>query len=351
MNQEKEKKIKAIGLISGGLDSMLAAIILKQQEIDVYGVSFLTGFSILDHRREMKRKKDQSPKRLRDETLIASQQAGIPIRIIDISKEFLDLVLNPKHGYGANINPCIDCRIFMLKKAKEYADEIGAKFIFTGEVIGQRPMSQYRSALKLIEKQSGLEDLLLRPLSAKFLNPTIPEREKWIEREKLLDLHGRSRKRQLELCEQFGIKDIPQPSGGCCYLIDENYARRFRDIVSHREKGKVTLDDLTLLKVGRHFRFSYKLKAIVGRDEQENKFLERFKKGKWRFEAIECGSPVTIVEGEPDEKEKELLASLTARYSSARDQEQVKVLCEKDQFKELIVIDKSELKDFSEFRL
>lgn len=345
------EKIKAVGLISGGLDSTLAAIILKQQGVDVHGVSFLTGFSILDHRRDVRRKKDQTPERLRDEPVITSRQADIPVEIIDISEEFLRLVLNPKHGYGANINPCIDCRIFMLKKSREYADKIGAKFIFTGEVIGQRPMSQYRSALKLIEKQSGLEGFLLRPLSAKLLDPTIPEKEGWVDREKLLNLNGRSRKKQLELCEQFGIKDFPQPSGGCCYLIDKNYARRFRDLVSHREKGKVTPDDLALLKVGRHFRFSYKLKAIVGRDEQENKFLERFKEGRWLFEALDCGSPITLVEGEPDENEKRLLASLTARYSSARDQEQVKVLCEKDELKEFIMVGKSGLKDFSEFRL
>jgi tRNA U34 2-thiouridine synthase MnmA/TrmU len=347
----RKEEIKAVGLISGGLDSTLAAILLKKQGIEVHGVSFDTGFSILEHRRNVQRKKDQSPERLRDEAKIASHQADIPIEIIDISREFLSVVLNPKHGYGATINPCIDCRIFMLKKAKEYADKIGARFIFTGEVIGQRPMSQYRSALSLIEKQSGLEGLLLRPLTAKHLDPTIAEKEGWVDREKLLDFHGRSRKRQLELCKDFGIEDIPQPSGGCCYLIDKNYARRFRDLVSHREKGMVTLDDMTLLKVGRHFRISYKVKAVVGRDEQENNFLEKFKKGRWCFQAVDCGSPVTLAEGEPDENEKRIMASLTARHSSARDQDEVKVLCEKDGSKEYLAINKSERKDFSEYRL
>lgn len=330
---------------------MLAAMILKKQGIDVFGVSYDTGFSILEHRRDVQRKKDQSPEKLRDEAKIASQQTGIPIEVIDISKEFLNIVLNPKHGYGSNINPCIDCRIFMLKKSKEYADKIGAKFIFTGEVIGQRPMSQYRAALKLIEKQSGLEGLLLRPLTAKHLDPTIPEKEGWVDREKLLDLHGRSRRKQLELCKEFGIEKIPQPSGGCCYLIDVNYARRFRDLVSHREKGKVTLDDLTLLKVGRHFRISYKVKAIVGRDEQENNFLEKFKKGRWYFQAIDCGSPLTLAEGELNEEEKRGLAALTVRYSSAKDRNEVKVLCEKDGSIEYLAIKKSQMKDFSEYRL
>ncbi|MEW5807060.1 MAG: hypothetical protein AB1756_06915 [Acidobacteriota bacterium] len=346
-----KEKIRAVGLISGGLDSTLAAMVMKDAGVDVYGVNFSTGFCIVDHRRAVRRKKDSDPKKLRNEALRAASDVEIPIEIIDISKEFLEIVLQPKHGYGSNINPCIDCRIFMLKKAKEHADRIGAKFVFTGEVLGQRPMSQHRSALMLIENQSGLEGYIVRPLSAKLLEPTVPEKEGWVERDKLYSINGRSRKEQFELCKRFGLEDFPQPSGGCCYLTDPNYARRFRDMIAHREKGKVTCDDLILLKVGRHFRLSYRLKAIIGRDEQENRFLERYRKGRLCFEALNCGSPLTIVEGEADAGERRVLAALTARYSSARGQETIDVRCMKDGLEEVITITAAEIKDFSESKL
>ena len=343
-----KEKVKGVGLISGGLDSTLAAMVMKEAGVDVYGINFNTGFCITSHRSEVRRKKDNEPKKLMCQALRASCDVDIPVEVVDVSKEFLEIVLNPKHGYGSNVNPCIDCRIFMLKKAKEYADRIGAKFIFTGEVIGQRPMSQYREALKLIERKAGLEGYLLRPLSAKLLEPTVPEKEGWIDRNKLLSISGRGRKEQYDLCEKYGFEDIPQPAGGCCFLVDVNFARRFKDLVSHREIGKVTNEDMILLQVGRHFRFSYDLKAIVGRDEQENKFLEKYSKERWCFQAQDCGSPLTIVEGDPGEEEKRTIAALTARYSSAREHEQVNVLCSKEDTQEIIHIDRSEIKDFTE---
>lgn len=351
MNDPIKEKVKAVGLISGGLDSTLAAMVMKEAGLDVYGVYFDTGFCVTAHRREVRRKKDDVPEKMMCEVLRASCDVDIPIEIINISEEFMNIVIDPKHGYGSNVNPCIDCRIFMLKKAKEYADRIGAKFVFTGEVLGQRPMSQYRSALKLIEKQAGLEGYLLRPLSAQLLEPTVPEKEGWVDREKLLRISGRSRKEQLALCEKYGLKDLPQPAGGCCYLVDKNFARRFRDLISHRERGSVKAEDMHLLQTGRHFRFSYDLKAIVGRDERENEFLEKFKEGRWLFQALDCGSPLTLAEGELNEEQKCTIAALTVRYSSAREQDSVRVLCEKDSVQEFITVNKSDIKDFSEYIL
>ena len=325
-----KKKIKAVGLISGGLDSMLSAKMLKDQGVEVVGLNFSTGFCKVDHRRAVRRKKDQDPKKLRNEALQSGAEAGVPIEIIDVSKEYLEIVTNPKHGYGRFANPCIDCRIFMLNKAKEYADKIGAEVIFTGEVLGQRPMSQHRGALRLIEKETQLEGRLLRPLSARHLPPTQAERQGDIDREKLGDISGRSRKGQMDLVEQFGIGDFSQPGGGCCYLADENYARRFRDLMAHRGKEAITQDDIVLLKVGRHFRLSPSVKLVVGREQAENVFLERFLAGRWSLEVPEGGSPISLMEGDPTPEELRTAARITARYSDSKDVPSVRVRAARD---------------------
>ncbi len=254
--------MKAIALLSGGLDSTLAAKIVLEQGIELEALNFLTVFCTCTNR---------------GETCLASQKAvdalGIPLKVFNVSEEYLDVVKHPKHGYGSNMNPCIDCRIFMMKKAKAYMEETGASFIVTGEVLGQRPMSQRRDAMRLIEKEAGLEGLILRPLSAKFLPASIPEKEGWVDREKLLNIQGRSRKPQIKLAEHFGIRDYPCPAGGCL-LTDPGFAQRMRDL--NRYHPDFFLNDVHLLKMGRHFRLSPHLKLVVGRNEEENQKIQTF---------------------------------------------------------------------------
>jgi tRNA U34 2-thiouridine synthase MnmA/TrmU len=247
--------------------------------------------------------------------------------MIDISGEYLDVVLNPKHGYGSAANPCVDCRIMMLEKAKDYMEKAGADFIITGEVVGQRPMTQHRGTLRMIANRSGTSEILLRPLSAKLLEPTKPEKEGLVDRESLYGISGRGRKDQMRLAEELGIEDYPQPAGGCCFLTDHNYAKRFRDLVANRPPGSVTMEDLLLLKLGRHFRVSPSVKVIVGRDEAENEFLERYKKGRWVFVAQDFVGPLTLCEGDPTEDELRSAAALTARYSDGKSEPELQVSC------------------------
>lgn len=316
--------IKAIGLLSGGLDSTLAARVLVEQGIDVVGIHYSTGFCMNDHRRAMARP-GEDPKRMRNEGLRAGADLGIPIEVLDAGEAYLRMVLNPKHGYGKRANPCIDCRIFMIHGAAEYMRTHGGDFVFTGEVLGQRPMSQHMQSLRLIEKECGIAGLLLRPLSARHLPPTIPEQRGWVDRDRLLGICGRSRKEQMALSERWGLSDYPQPAGGCCFLADENFAKRFHDKKRHARPEDIRREELILLKLGRHFRLSPAVKIIVARDESENGFLARFESLGWRFEALHCGSPITLAEGEPDEELRRLIASITARYSDRRGEALVEV--------------------------
>ncbi|OLD63231.1 MAG: hypothetical protein AUI47_09910, partial [Acidobacteria bacterium 13_1_40CM_2_68_5] len=232
----------------------------------------------------------------------------------------------------------IDCRIFMIHGAAEYMREHEGHFVFTGEVLGQRPMSQHMQALRLIEKECGIEGYLLRPLSAKHLPPTIPERLGWVNRDGLLGISGRSRKEQMTRSDTWGIRDYPQPAGGCCYLADENFARRFHDKRLHTDPERIRREEMILLKVGRHFRLAPGVKIIVARDESENQFLQRFDLPGWRFEALRCGSPITVVEGEPDDNLKMLIASITARYSDRRGEPLVEVAARRDGREEVLLV-------------
>lgn len=318
-------KIKAIGLLSGGLDSTLACTIMKAEGIDTIAVNCSTGFCISDHRRKIQRKKDIG-KNLSNPALHAAAQLKIPIEIIDISKEYLQVVFNPKHGYGNAVNPCIDCRILMLKTAKYLAEKIDAKFIFTGEVLGQRPMSQYRATLKLIEKESKLEGLLLRPLSAKLLDETIPEKQKWVNRENLYDIQGRSRKIQIELAKKYGISHYPSPAGGCCVLVDKNYASKFKDLIKYKPKDSISLEDLLLLKVGRHFRINPNLKIIVGREESENNFLLLYSKNRHVFKTKDFPGAIVLAKGNVDAENEKLISQIAAYFSDAKSLSSVSIL-------------------------
>jgi tRNA-specific 2-thiouridylase len=294
-------RVKALALFSGGLDSTLAVKLILKQGIDVVAINFVSPF--------LSCAKDECG------ATDAAKQLGVPLKVVDIGDEYLKIVRKPKHGYGKNMNPCIDCRIFILKKAKKYAEEIGAVFIFTGEVLDERPMSQHFKAMKIVEEESGLKGKILRPLSAKLLPETVMEKKGLVDREKLLGIRGRSRKPQIKLAEEFNIKDYPSPAGGCLLTCKE-YADKLRDLFKHKKRCSMT--DVSLLKVGRHFRFGEN-KIIVGRNEAENKTLTGKKAWKdYYFEVPNIGSPITVLQGAKTKKAIIAAAELTAFYSDAK---------------------------------
>src|SRR3989338_8413041 len=309
--------IKALGMLSGGLDSTLAAKILVDMGIEVEGVNFSTGFCVTEHTRNFK---SEEKKPLRpNEALRLAAELKFKLHIIDVSKDYLPVVIAPKYGYGANLNPCVDCRIFMFKRMRKLMDEFEADFMFTGEVLGQRPMSQHREALKTIETDSGLSGLVLRPLSAALLDPTIPEIKGWVDRSKLLALSGRSRKPQMELAKALNMEDYPQPAGGCCYLTDPQYAAKLKDFFDHEGKEALTHEHVLLLKVGRHFRLSDRTRVIVGRNERENNFLKVYEKNQHVFSIPAYPSAHVLAEFSGDVRPEEVrqVASIAARYSDA----------------------------------
>ncbi len=310
--------VKALGMLSGGLDSTLAAKLLVDMGVEVEGVNFSTGFCVTEHTRNFKKEDEKKPLRPNEALRLASE-LKFKLHIIDVSKDYLPVVQDPKYGYGANMNPCIDCRIFMFKRMRKLMDEFGAQFMFTGEVLGQRPMSQHREALKTIERDSGLSGLVLRPLSAALLDPTIPEVKGWVDRDKLLALSGRSRKPQMALAKANGLEDYPQPAGGCCYLTDPQYAAKLKDFFDHEGKYELTHEHVIMLKVGRHFRVSRKARVIVGRNERENNFLKVYEKGRHVFRIADYPSAHVLAEfrGEAGPEEIRMIASIAARYCDA----------------------------------
>jgi tRNA-specific 2-thiouridylase len=310
-----------IGLLSGGLDSALACRILTEAGADVRCLHFFTGFCVTGHHNRVGRR----DKPMANDVLQVGAELGVPVELVDISAEFIDIVLHPRYGYGANMNPCIDCREFMLRKTKAYMEEVDADFVFTGEVIGQRPMSQTRNLLDAIEKRTGLKGRLLRPLSARLLPPTLIEQAGRIDRDKLLALHGRSRKAQLELAVKYGLTKFAQPGGVCCFLTDQAYSRKFRDVLKFRGERAITMDDIYQLGVGRHFRLSPVLKVIIGRDEIENNFLSKYDGQYWTAAAVDFPGPTVLIMGEFDEKEAGTIAAMTARYSDGKREAEVEV--------------------------
>jgi len=246
----------------------------------------------------------------------AAKTFHIPLKMVSAGTEYLRRVVrNPRFGYGKNLNPCVDCRIFMLKKAKKYAKQIDAKFIFTGDVLGQRPMSQHKGALDLIEREAGLEGKILRPLSAKLLPETEAEAKGYVAKDSLRDIHGRSRKPQIEMTKEFNITNYPCAAGGCL-LTDKEFAGKLRDLFEHQRR--VTVKEVNLLKVGRHFRFGEN-KIIVGRNQTENTTLqERKAKVDYSFEVPDCGSPLTLLKGPKTAAAIQKAAELTAYHSDKK---------------------------------
>lgn len=330
MSQTPSSRRKALALISGGLDSLLAVRVVQEQGIEVEGINFFTGFCVEGHTHAIRKQARQKQKR--NNALWSAEQLGIKLHILDISEEYKDVVLNPKHGYGANLNPCLDCKIFMVGKAmgyvnraREFAADRGFDFIITGEVVGQRPKSQRAMTMPLIAKESGADDLLLRPLSAKNLAPTKPEREGWVDREKLYDFHGRSRQPQIELARAFGFRDWAQPAGGCCFLTDESYSRKLADLWSARGERRYELDDIMLLKVGRHIRPAPHYKLIVGREEGENNFLEGYRREFPHIRILSHNGPLVLVDGSPDEADLVSAARIAGRFSQGREADEIEV--------------------------
>ncbi len=294
-------KVKALCLLSGGLDSILALKLILDQGIEVMAVNFVTPFYSCE--REARKIADRF---------------GVPIKITRFKENYIDMVKNPIYGYGKRMNPCIDCRIFMFKKAKEYREEMGASFIFTGEVLDERPMSQRKEAMKIIDREADVS--ILRPLSARLLEETIPEKEGLVDREKFLSIHGRRRKRQMELAEQYGI-EYPSPSGGCL-LTDPQFANKIKESFRYEESS---LNDIYLLKYGRHFRLPSGAKVIVGRNEEENRVILDLAKDAIILEVVGFGSPITLLK-KGNREDIEIAASICARYSDCDGLAEVEVI-------------------------
>jgi len=329
--------VKAIGMISGGLDSTLALALVKRQGIEVKAVNFYTGFCITETQRRKGGRPDGTMPQ--NEALRAAADLEVDIEYVDVSDEgYLDVIVNPRYGYGANANPCVDCRIFMMRRARQIMEQEGAAFVFTGEVLGQRPKSQRRDTLRTIERESGLTGRLLRPLSALLLEPTVPEAEGLVDRSRLLDVSGRSRHRQMDLARELGISGWPQPAGGCCYLTDEAFSRKFFDLLDAREEGgeerRIRREDIVLLSTGRHFRLSPRVKLIVGRTEAENAILEGYRGGRARLEAQDLTGPVALVEGVPTWEERVLAARIVARYGKGKELPRLSVGWQEEGFEE-----------------
>ena len=293
------EKPKVLVLLSGGLDSTLAVKSMIDQDLDVEVAIFTTPFCLCD-----KCSAGSTVKKF-----------GLKAHTVVLGQEYLDLVANPPRGYGSQMNPCIDCRIMMMKKAKELAQEFGAKCVVTGEVLDQRPFSQTKQAMEYIEKKSGMEGKILRPLSAKLLPETDFEKSGQVNRENLHSIQGRRRLPQMDLAKKWGVKDYPCPSGGCL-LTDPRFAQRLKDLLEHDKR--LTADSIALLKIGRHFRVDY-CKIVVGRNEKENQSLMTLARQKKQLylEVVDYMGPITLLDEKCPDTVIDKAAEITVRYSDA----------------------------------
>lgn len=296
---------KALGLLSGGLDSMLAAMVLKRQGVEVTGIVFVTPFFGADRARK------------------AARQIDIPLLVENIGEEHLSMLKNPRYGYGKNLNPCIDCHAMMFALAGRRVLEGEFDFLFSGEVLGQRPMSQNFNALQAVAKHSGCPQLILRPLSARLLPVTGMEEQGLVDRERLLDIQGRSRRRQEELAREWGLREYPA-SGGGCLLTEKSFTPRLRDLLTHQPECTVT--DVELLKLGRQYRLSSRAKLTLGRNKANNDALQAMAGGERVL--VRAGSfagPMGVVSGAPTAEDLDLAAALVAAFGKGREQALVSV--------------------------
>jgi len=302
---------KAVSLLSGGLDSVLATRIIKSQGIEVVGLHFTSPF-------KSRREKERGVQALK-----SADELGIRLIIKEKDLDFIEIIKNPKHGYGKNMNPCIDCRIYMLKIAKAIMEEEGADFVITGEVLGQRPMSQRRDTINIIEKESGLKGLILRPLSAIYFPETIPEQEGIIDRSKLFNISGRSRSTQYELVKEFGLKEFGCPGGGCL-LTEPVFSRRLKDLFKH--DIDFNMKDVKLLSIGRHFRLDENTKVIIGRNKMENEMLSMFwSEGYNLVTPSGFTGPIGLIKGKYDNDAFILAANIIYHFSKSTDKDRISV--------------------------
>jgi len=333
-------RIKALALYSGGLDSILACRVIMNQGIEVKAIHFITPFFGYDK----KGREDEAEN-------YAFKQYAIILKVVDVSHDFLEIVKYPKHGYGKKFNPCLDCKIFLVSKAREYLEKEGASFLITGEVLGQRPMSQRRDTLRIIERDSGTEGILLRPLSAQHLKPTVPEEQGWVDRKKLFDFKGRGRKPQMMLAEHLGIKEYPAPAGGCL-LTDSQLSTRIRWLFDNRTD--IVVEDVLLTKVGRHFALTEETLLAVGRLKEENQTIAKLsRKGDILLELSKNPGPLSLLRGTCTPEVLKIAASITVRYSKAREKKQVEVAYreEGDYLTHVIRVDPISDQDLKAYRI
>ena len=299
-----EEKKKVVALLSGGLDSQLAVRMMQKQGFEVSAVAIKTPFCDFDCGRgcgfEIRERADD---------------LNVNLKTVYLGDKYIEMLKNPKHGIGAGFNPCIDCRSMMFDAAKKHMEEIGAEFVISGEVLGQRPMSQHGPALRTIEKESGLEGKIVRPLSAGLLPPTDPEKEGLIRREDMGMIRGRTRRNQLRMAKEYGIENPPNAGGGCL-LTEPAFGVRAKDLFGHTETP--TINDIDLLKIGRHFRLDEKAKLVVGRNRDENEMIRAIAlQDDILLEARDHMGPVSIIRGENAKEHVGFASSVTLRYSDA----------------------------------
>jgi tRNA U34 2-thiouridine synthase MnmA/TrmU len=333
-----EGKKKVVALLSGGLDSQLAVRMMQEQGFEVSAVAIKTPFCDFDCGRgcgfEIREKADD---------------LNVNLKTVYLGDEYIEMLKHPKHGIGAGFNPCIDCRAMMFNAAKKHMDEIGAEFIISGEVLGQRPMSQHGPALRTIEKESGLVGKIVRPLSAGLLPETDPEKNGLIKRENLGMIKGRTRRMQLDMAKKYGIENPPNAGGGCL-LTDPTFGLRAKDLFAHTETP--TINDIDLLKIGRHFRLDEQTKFVVGRNKDENEMIKAIAlPGDVLIQARDHMGPISILRGKNTDAYEELVSSVTLRYSDAPKGEQASVIINKNNIKKEIITQSVEEDSYIKFRI
>lgn len=328
---------KCIALFSGGLDSLLAIKIIQQQNIDIVIINFDHGFFF------------NSYEIINGEKIYKGKvPSSFEVKVTDISADFYQMIKKPEFGYGKNMNPCIDCKIMMLKKAKDLMEEYCVDFIITGEVLGQRPMTQNLRSMKIIEEKSGLTGYLLRPLSAKKLDITEPEKNGWVDRDKLLDISGRSRKMQLFLAKEWGLTEyIKTPAGGCI-LTDINYSKRLQDLLNN--KKEISKESVELLTIGRHFRKDG-IKFIIGRKKEENYYLLKYKENAIIFDCVNVPGPVGITFDDIDDEMEKFIASGVAGYSDGKKLQKVEIEITRKDKSKIISVSPLNINQLAEFRV
>ena len=336
MTEEKKKKV--VALLSGGLDSQLAIKMMQEQGFDVSAVAIKTPFCDFDCGRgcgfEIRERADD---------------LDVNLKTVYLGDEYIEMLKHPKHGIGAGFNPCIDCRSMMFDAAKKHMEEIGAEFIISGEVLGQRPMSQHAPALRTIENESDLVGKIVRPLSAALLPETDPEKDGLIKRENLGMIRGRTRRGQLDMAKKYGIENPPNAGGGCL-LTEPHFGIKAKDLFSHTKNP--TINDIDLLKIGRHFRLDEETKFIVGRNKDENEMIKAIAlPGDILLEAKDFVGPVSILRGSNAKQHLKFASSITLRYSDAPNNEQAIVSIKNNDLVEEITVESAEEKSYIQFRM